>query len=145
MRSWIATTVSSVLAVGAVAAFTLVSAGSAQAAASCTTGGRLYSTTASHYHVVPAIGSSNFNCSLNTGNNSAAVSALQRTLNKCYGESLDVDGDFGTNTRNALKRAQNAAGVDDDGSYGPITRDAIKHREYWSSDGSSLGCSRIYL
>lgn len=65
------------------------------------------------------------NCLMGEGAYSTAVGALQLTLNKCYGENLSVDNDFGDKTRAALIRAQKRAGVARDGVYGPNTRDAL--------------------
>ncbi|WP_282700813.1 peptidoglycan-binding domain-containing protein [Streptomyces sp. CC219B] len=69
------------------------------------------------------------NCQMSVGSNGSHVKALQKTLNKCYGRSLDVDGDFGSLTRSALIHAQKKAFPKDssqwDGIYGPNTRDAL--------------------
>lgn len=67
----------------------------------------------------------NKTCQMSKGSNSNAVSALQLTLNKCYGEKLSVDREFGENTRLALVRAQKRAGVTGDGIYGPNTARAL--------------------
>jgi hypothetical protein len=68
----------------------------------------------------------NIDCYMAQGADSSAVSALQTTLNQCYGRSLDVDGDFGSLTKAALKYAQ---GVEKltyvDGIYGSETRNGI--------------------
>ncbi|MGW1224922.1 peptidoglycan-binding domain-containing protein [Streptomyces sp. NPDC001478] len=73
---------------------------------------------------IPSYGT-NKTCQMSKGSNSNAVSALQLTLNKCYGEKLSVDREFGENTRLALIRAQKKAGVAADGIYGPNTARAL--------------------
>ncbi|MFC8538308.1 peptidoglycan-binding protein [Streptomyces sp. NPDC057249] len=73
---------------------------------------------------IPSYGT-NKTCQMSKGSHSSAVGALQLTLNKCYGEKLSVDNDFGENTRLALIRAQKRAGTGADGIYGPNTRDAL--------------------
>ena len=62
------------------------------------------------------------------GDLAAAVKTLQRTLNKCYGESLAVDGNFGPATKAAVKRAQADHHITQDGVAGPVTLDTIKWR-----------------
>ncbi|MER7009580.1 peptidoglycan-binding domain-containing protein [Dactylosporangium sp. NPDC000555] len=74
----------------------------------------------------PAASDGAWRCGLKYGNNNAAVSTLQLTLNYCYKENLDVDGDFGSRTQAALKRAQATVGVSADGEYGPITAGHLK-------------------
>ncbi|GAA3477749.1 peptidoglycan-binding domain-containing protein [Streptomyces yanii] len=75
----------------------------------------------------------NLSCNMVKGNVSSAVRNLQTELNKCFGASLTIDGNFGTNTYNALKKAQAAAGTTADGIYGPNTRHAFAiTRGWWS-------------
>ncbi|WP_443049893.1 peptidoglycan-binding domain-containing protein [Streptomyces sp. NBC_00287] len=68
------------------------------------------------------------------------MSALQFTLNKCYGAGLAVDGEYGPATRSAVITVQNRVGVAADGEYGPNTRDAMKwsHR---TSSGAHSHCA----
>ncbi|MFE5242376.1 MULTISPECIES: peptidoglycan-binding domain-containing protein [unclassified Streptomyces] len=83
------------------------------------------------------------NCSMQQGSSGAGVRALQLTLNKCYRESLDVDGDFGPRTRDALKRAQAREGISVDGGYGPQTRNALT---WYYKPVTAMGsdeCSRL--
>ncbi|MFE0923578.1 peptidoglycan-binding protein [Streptomyces nigra] len=54
-----------------------------------------------------------------------ALSALQFTLNKCYGAGLAVDGAYGPATRAAVTSVQQRVGVAADGDYGPATRSAM--------------------
>ena len=80
----------------------------------------------SGYHAkIPAY-NGNVDCYMNKGAQSKAVSALQTTLNKCYGRSLDVDGIFGNDTRNALIHAQGEENISADGGYGTQTRTNIE-------------------
>lgn len=65
------------------------------------------------------------NCTMQQGSSGSEVRALQTTLNRCYGQSLDVDGEFGALTRDALKRAQDREDIGVDGIYGPQTRSAL--------------------
>lgn len=60
-------------------------------------------------------------CYMHKGANHAGVGWLQHTLNACYGESLDVDNDFGPATKSALIRAQREEGISADGGYGGET------------------------
>jgi Putative peptidoglycan binding domain len=81
--------------------------------------------------VLPSRGNS-LECFLRRSNNyNEAVEPLQRTLNRCFGESLDVDGFFGELTFEALQRAQSEVGTDDDGVYGRDTRNEIERDRKW--------------
>ncbi|MFK3979766.1 peptidoglycan-binding protein [Micromonospora sp. NPDC050397] len=115
-----------------------VAASPASAAASCT--GTTQFFVGDRQFTMPTVGNStaNVNCVLGVGNQSAAVSNLQRHLNACYwsgssagghrnvfGTALVVDGDFGGNTRSALAAAQRSHSIADDGVYGPQTRQTI--------------------
>lgn len=84
-------------------------------------------------------GTSTVDCNMVQGNVSQGARQLQTTLNKCYGEHLVEDGDFGSLTKAALMRAQQKAGTAVDGVYGPNTRKAIKHEPL---DGST-NCIRV--
>jgi hypothetical protein len=68
---------------------------------------------------------SNINCQMYKGANNSGVKALQTTLNECYDRNLVVDGDFGTNTKNALMYAQGVERLSKDGGYGEETRNGI--------------------
>jgi uncharacterized protein (TIGR02594 family) len=57
--------------------------------------------------------------------NFAAVRELQRLLNET-GARLDIDGDFGRNTRNAVIAFQERHGLDGDGIVGPLTARALE-------------------
>jgi len=61
------------------------------------------------------------------GDNGPAVEALQRTLNARLSPppELDVDGDFGDGTKNALVRFQRSKGLPPSGLVDPATREAL--------------------
>jgi peptidoglycan hydrolase-like protein with peptidoglycan-binding domain len=88
--------------------------------------------------VVPTVGNNTFQpaCQLASGNDSSAVTALQETLNACYGYDLAEDGDFGPATEAAVEGMQADIGVSVDGIYGPNTRTAMKFRP---TEGSPCG------
>lgn len=92
---------------------------------------------------VPAYsGTGSTTCGLEQGNyNNAAVTELQKALNRCFYRYYGVpaggfwpiaeDGDFGSKTKEALRRAQaghTSEPADIDGEYGPITRDFLDFR-----------------
>ncbi|MFE9439686.1 peptidoglycan-binding domain-containing protein [Streptomyces sp. NPDC006602] len=88
---------------------------------------------------IPAYNKS-MDCYMNRGANSAAVKALQISLNKCYGRSLDVDGIFGPATKAALEYAQGKEGIGVDGEYGNESRSNLK----WEfSRGGSYKCLEL--
>lgn len=91
-----------------------------------------------HYLALLPVASST-SCYLNYGTwNNEGVEVLQTTLNKCYGESLVRDGDYGYGTRAAVQRTQSKVGVGVDGVYGPNTRSAMR---WWVP---SLGSCKPY-
>jgi peptidoglycan hydrolase-like protein with peptidoglycan-binding domain len=51
---------------------------------------------------------------------------LQRSLNTLIGADLTVDGIYGPNTKDAVRRFQKANGLQVDGVAGPITRAKVK-------------------
>lgn len=68
--------------------------------------------------------------SLQQGNNSSAVKALQFQLNVKRGAGLVVDGDFGGLTKAAVVAFQQHAGIEANGIAGPITwRHLISHHQ----------------
>ncbi|WCN84184.1 peptidoglycan-binding domain-containing protein [Micromonospora sp. LH3U1] len=80
---------------------------------------------------VPTVGwqDGNKTCYLEYGHSNSAVKVLQEALNNCYSQSLRLDGQYGTNTRNAVRAAQRRINQDyvyahiaEDGEYGPQTR-----------------------
>lgn len=63
---------------------------------------------------------------LRTGSLSAeCVAQLQTDLNSLPGNHLDVDGVFGSQTRNAVAAFQQARGLKQDGIAGPDTKKAL--------------------
>jgi hypothetical protein len=87
---------------------------------------------------VPVTSSGSNSCGLAKGNNSQAVWGLQMNLNICYKRSLATDGDFGTNTYNALYYAQGVMGAGKDGQFGPETRS--KMQMYFALSGTTALC-----
>lgn len=96
----------------------------AHAQASC--GGTTDHVSANFDAAIPSTSnnSGNFNCIDGIGNQGAAVTELQNSMNFCRGEHLSVDGIYGSLTAAAMMRAQRALGVPADGVYGPQTRHA---------------------
>jgi peptidoglycan hydrolase-like protein with peptidoglycan-binding domain len=62
---------------------------------------------------------------LRSGSEGPAVEALQTRLNTLIGAGLQVDGDFGRNTRTAVENFQRRAGLEVDGEVGAGTRTAM--------------------
>lgn len=75
------------------------------------------------------------NVLIRKGTYGVGVKWVQDMLNH-NGYKLTVDGIFGTNTYNAVKRFQSSKGLSVDGIVGPATRRALKNSA--SSNGSSL-------
>lgn len=88
-------------------------------------------------------GAGEVDCLLPVGSTGSAVTALQRTLNRCYAAGLEPDGVYGELTEAAVREAQRAAGVTADGVYGPRTAAAVRHAT-WSREVPDrfLGCRR---
>lgn len=83
------------------------------------------------------------NCEMSQGASGPEVEALQRTLNECYGESLILDGIFGSRTRDALRRAQSDERITVDGIYGPETLGALHWYYRPVTTGGYDECSRV--
>jgi peptidoglycan hydrolase-like protein with peptidoglycan-binding domain len=64
-----------------------------------------------------------------------AILVLQGALVRCNGQSLDVDGNYGAQTTQAVMNVQQQHGVTADGAYGPATLEVMG----WPSTGSG-GC-----
>ncbi|MEI7031239.1 peptidoglycan-binding domain-containing protein [Streptomyces pratensis] len=78
--------------------------------------------------IIPAVGWDQHQCVLATGNQGAAVRALQNALRACNGQSIAVDGVYGPATRQAVIAVQSRAGIARDGVYGPDTAQAMRWR-----------------
>lgn len=103
-------------------ALALLPAGAASAATpQCTQAVAHYPSSGAGPLLVPAASNGNRSCWMQKGNNSSAVAALQYALRDCYGEDLEIDGDFGGLTKAALIRVQGQVGAAPDGGYGPET------------------------
>ena len=76
-------------------------------------------------------GTGDANCILGRGSQGWGVVALQNVLRKCYGQSIDLDGVYGSATEQGVRNAQtwenavSSAGLVVDGVYGNNTRRAI--------------------
>ncbi|MEU1301405.1 peptidoglycan-binding domain-containing protein [Streptomyces shenzhenensis] len=81
-------------------------------------------------------------CYLKYGSDNSGVTALQFSLNKCYGAGLVVDGAYGSATRDAVVSVQKRLGIGVDGEYGPETRSAMNwsHR---NSSGAHVRCAKL--
>ncbi|RZS37908.1 putative peptidoglycan binding protein [Herbihabitans rhizosphaerae] len=67
------------------------------------------------------------NCKLTTGYHNWAVVVLQISLQKCNGfTSLAVDGIYGGQTAEAVRKTQSRYGIPVDGVYGPRTLKAMR-------------------
>lgn len=82
-------------------------------------------------------------CWMDFGSTGTGVKALQNDLNKCYHNSLAVDGSFGNATRSALAAAQRSEKITDDGEYGEITSKHLLHRRYTASTGAFKDCKSL--
>ncbi|MFG3128138.1 peptidoglycan-binding domain-containing protein [Streptomyces tendae] len=137
----------SILSVGALlagllgGAFATASSASAAASHECNTSKKLYS--GSYYRLLPHQNYADadpFWCYLKYGSNNSGVSALQWSLNKCYGAGLAVDGSYGNATRAAVIDLQQRLNIGVDGEYGPQTRDAMRW-SYRNSSGAHAYCA----
>ncbi|SCE90478.1 Putative peptidoglycan binding domain-containing protein [Micromonospora viridifaciens] len=126
-------------ALAAVPFFAVVAASPASAASSSCTGTTKFYV-GDRLFTMPTVGTDtgNLACVLSKGNQSGAVSNLQRHLNSCYwsgssasghrsafGTALVVDGVFGSATASAVAAAQRSHSITADGVYGPETRRTI--------------------
>ncbi len=116
------------------------------ASISCTSSVDKPTSNGAHFAAIPSVNGS-LNCVLGYGNQSGAVTALQLTLNRCFGAGLTVDGIFGVNTRAAVETAQGIVGVKTDGVYGPNTRNAFNTHHRWrtADDAGKTYCEAVVL
>jgi hypothetical protein len=100
------------VALGLASVGLVASAGPAAASDPRCTGAASYWTGFVHdtYIYMPS-GPSAYNCGMSRGEVGEEVRALQDALNKCYGASLSVDGQFGPKTQAALKVAESTHGM----------------------------------
>ncbi|MFE1440505.1 DUF6777 domain-containing protein [Streptomyces sp. NPDC058739] len=63
---------------------------------------------------------------LRAGSSGEAVTRLQRALTAALGETVAIDGDFGTVTEDAVRSYQTALGMEPDGVMGPQTWAALQ-------------------
>ncbi|MFF3685979.1 DUF6777 domain-containing protein [Streptomyces sp. NPDC002187] len=63
---------------------------------------------------------------LRAGSNGEAVTRLQRALTAALGETVVIDGDFGTVTEKAVRSYQSSRGLEPDGVVGPQTWAALQ-------------------
>jgi hypothetical protein len=93
---------------------------------------------------IPSIGQGDgqVTCGLGQGNANNAVFKLQTALNRCYGNNLTVDGNFGPLTADALRKAQQKESISADAQYGPQTRDHLSW-PIFESDGTFSRCAKF--
>lgn len=94
---------------------------------------------------VPSYNQDTTLCNLAPGDSGDPVERLQRALNMCYGQSLVIDGNFGSKTKEALRVAQRVERIEDDGYYGPITRKSLEWpRRYIQGETWIGSCIRTW-
>ncbi|KAK3312223.1 hypothetical protein B0H66DRAFT_644495 [Apodospora peruviana] len=97
---------------------------------------------------IPAISKSgklSTNCIMNSGAKGTGVGQVQTACNECYGASLDVDNDYGSKTKDAVKVMQKKLGLKGsnvDGIYGPQTGGLMKFYGWSNKDWK---CDRVTL
>ncbi|MEU4097923.1 peptidoglycan-binding domain-containing protein [Streptomyces sp. NPDC026673] len=80
-------------------------------------------------------------CYLQSGHTGPGVRALQKNMNSCYGKKLELDGIFGSDTRNALRDVQSRIGAAVDGVYGRETLTKMKWARYSNETGAKYDCA----
>jgi peptidoglycan hydrolase-like protein with peptidoglycan-binding domain len=86
-------------------------------------------------------GTGSRNCTLAQGAEGSAVVVLQTSLKSCnFARDLDIDGDFGPATRDAVEYAQSRRGTAADGIYGPNSRRAFLWSMYDSQHRPTGKC-----
>jgi peptidoglycan hydrolase-like protein with peptidoglycan-binding domain len=123
------------------AGLAMLTAAPANAAASCTRAVTITGVSGTHAVVPGTGGGTSTNpgeCHLTEGSSGAAVTAMQRGLNSCYGAGITADGQFGPKTRSAVIAVQKRIGVTADGSFGPKTRGAMNWMAF--NNSGPVGC-----
>ncbi|MEU1263323.1 peptidoglycan-binding domain-containing protein [Streptomyces cellulosae] len=75
------------------------------------------------------------------GDERLAVTALQKDLISCYGYKPATDGVYGELTGSAVVAVQKRVGVKADGDYGSNTRDAMKWANCSLPAGTRISCT----
>jgi len=70
------------------------------------------------------------------GGDEEAVVALQTALVRCNGEDVAIDGEYGSQTADAVTRVQDRGGVAADGTFDPDTRRAMQ----WPTASADTTC-----
>ena len=86
----------------------------------------LPATGAVNAHTWTALLSAGSQPTLQSGSTGADVERLQSALTAALGQTITVDGDFGSGTKAAVKSYQTAAGLTSDGVVGPLTWTALQ-------------------
>lgn len=86
---------------------------------------------------VPTTVSANRNCSLVQGNSGNAVKSLQLAVDYCEGYYVgNIDGSFGSLTKQGLMSFQSTYAPPADGWYGPVTHNALRFSSTLSTTGT---------
>lgn len=80
-------------------------------------------------HTWTALLSTGSQPTLQSGSTGADVERLQSALTAALGQTIAIDGDFGSGTKTAVKSYQTAAGLSSDGVVGPLTWTALQAGE----------------
>ncbi|MFE7394905.1 peptidoglycan-binding domain-containing protein [Streptomyces sp. NPDC057582] len=94
-----------------------------------------------YWHRIPTTtdNSGNRQCHLQQGLVGGGVGELQRNLNRCYGQSLALDNNYGPKTTQAVRYAQSRLNINVDGVFGPQTSNAMVWAKF-DSAGNYYGC-----
>ncbi|MCB5167005.1 peptidoglycan-binding protein [Streptomyces bambusae] len=126
---------------GTAAGLLMVSAGPAAASPACTMHGFIGAYQGTIVDIPIASGGTH--CHLQQGYANEAVRVLQKSIVRCYGISIQTDGQFGPRTKAALIEVQRRERINQDGGYGPQTRDAMYHTVAAWEEQQPIGCRRL--
>ncbi|WP_345709935.1 glycoside hydrolase domain-containing protein [Kitasatospora paranensis] len=101
-------------------------ADTASAASAFQTAKALTASGAVDSHTWTALLSAGTKPSLQSGSTGADVQRLQRALTAALGQTVGIDGDFGSQTTTAVKSYQSSRGLTADGAVGPLTWGALQ-------------------